>query len=92
MRRIVEVTSGDGLDKLLGKYVQLWCVNYIYAGKLVGVNQDDCVLSDPHIVYETGKMTDGGFKLAESCGVEELFIRLSAVESYSLAPQMVAGE
>lgn len=90
MKRIIETTEADGMEKLLGEYVQVWCVNYIYAGRLVGVNKEDCVLADPQIVYETGRLTDKQFKMAEPCGVSELFIRTAAIESYALAPQLVS--
>jgi hypothetical protein len=84
----VEVT-GDGLESLLGEMVQLWCLNYIYSGKLVGVNTNDVVLEDAVVVYETGKMTDKTFKFAEPVASKELFVRTAVIESYSLAPQLV---
>ena len=84
----VEV-QGDGLESLLGEMVQLWCLNYIYSGKLIGVNTNDVVLEDAVVVYETGKMTDKQFKFAEPVASKELFVRTAVIESYSLAPQMV---
>lgn len=91
MKRIVNVveSEGDGLESLLGERVQLWCLNYIYAGTLIGVNQHDVVLQDAVVVFETGKMTDKQFKFAEPCASKELFVRTSAIESYFLAPQLV---
>jgi len=53
MKMIVEEASGEGLESLLGEYVALWCMNYIYAGKLVGVNERDVKLTDAKVVYET---------------------------------------
>lgn len=91
MKRIVNVveTEGDGLQSLLGEFVQLWCLNYIYSGKLVGVNEHDVVLAEAVVVYETGKLTDKQFKFAEPVAADELFIRTAAIESYSRAPQLV---
>lgn len=91
MKRLVNVveSEGDGLESLLGEYVQLWCLNYIYSGKLVGVNTHDVCLTEAVVVYETGKMTDKQFKFAEPIAADELFVRTSAIESYSLAPQLV---
>ena len=63
-QKVIEV-KGDGLESLLGEHVQLWCLNYIYSGKLVGVNTNDVVLTEAVVVYETGKMTDKQFKFAE---------------------------
>ena len=86
MKRLVNVTEveGDGLVKLLGEQVQVWCLNYIYTGKLTGVNERDLCLEDASIVYETGKLTDKGFKDAQSVGVKEWFVRLDVVEAYAL--------
>jgi hypothetical protein len=91
MKRIVNIveTTKDGLEKLLGEYVQLWCLNYIYAGKLVGVNEHDVVLAEAGVVYETGKLTDKTFKFFEPVGAPEHFVRIGMIESYSLAPQLV---
>ena len=92
MKRLVNVVDveKDGLESLLGQYIQVWCLNYIYAGKLIGVNTHDVVLAEAVVVYETGKLGDKQFKLAESAGVEELFIRTSAIESYALALQLIS--
>jgi hypothetical protein len=43
MKKLVEEINGEGLDKLLGERVTLFCMNYIYTGKLSGVNST-CVL------------------------------------------------
>ena len=42
MKKLVNVTEveGEGLTKLMGERVTLFCMNYIYTGKLVGVNED----------------------------------------------------
>jgi len=79
----------DGIESLLGEMVQLWCINYIYSGKLIGVNTNDVVLENAVVVYETGKMTDKVFKFAEPVAAKEHFVRTATIESYSLAPQMV---
>jgi len=89
MKRIIESTEADGLESLLGEYVQLWCLNYIYAGKLVGVNHDDVCLQEAHVVYETGGLRDEKFKDSQPVATTELFIRTAAIESYCLAPTMV---
>ena len=91
MKRVMNVveTDVDGLEKLLGEYVQLWCLNYIYAGKLIGVNEKNVCLAESVVVYETGKMTEKGWKFAESTGLDELFVQVACIESYGLAPTMV---
>lgn len=86
MKRLVEDVSGDGLEKLLGKEVQLWCMNYIYSGKLVGVNEHDVCIANPHVVYETGELNDRKWKDAEPMGLDEFFVRTSAIEGYGPLP------
>ena len=48
MKKLVSVTEveGEGLTALLGQNVYLICLNYIYAGKLEGVNASCVLLSD----------------------------------------------
>jgi len=62
MRKIVEEVSGEGLEKLLGERVTLFCGNYIYTGKLIGVNTSCVLLQDAGVVYETGAFTDKKWK------------------------------
>lgn len=38
MRKIIEVEN-DGYEKLLGEQVLVFCMNYIYTGKLAGANE-----------------------------------------------------
>ena len=45
MKKLVEEVNGEGLEKLIGERVTLFCCRYIYTGKLIGVN-DTCVLLD----------------------------------------------
>ena len=92
MKRAVNTveTAVDGLDKLLGEYVELYCLNYIYSGKLVGVNEFDVCLAECCIVYETGKLDDhSGYKFSESFNQEERFVQKAHIESYGLAPKMI---
>lgn len=81
MRKIVEEVDGEGLHALLGKYVALWCINYIYSGKLIGVNDTDVLLGDAKVVYETGWLTDKEFYNAQSLP-GDWYVRVSAIESY----------
>lgn len=92
MKRIMNVveTENDGLEKLLGEYVELYCLNYIYCGLLIGVNENDVCLGECQIVYETGKLDDhSAYKFAESFNQEERFIQKAHIESYGLAPKLV---
>jgi len=85
VKKIVTVTEveGQGLDALLGSKVTLFCMNYIYAGKLVGVNTTDVLLEDAYVVYETGPFTSSSFKDAQRIS-GEWRIRTAAIESYGV--------
>lgn len=84
MKKLIEVTEvdGEGLDALLGENVMLFCLNYIYAGKLVGVNEKFVKLEDAKIVYETGPFNTSGYKDAQNLPTKEWYVQLSAIESY----------
>src|SRR3990167_7146697 len=67
VERVVESKSeiqdvADGLITLLDTNVMVMCASYIYAGKLVGVNETCIKLEDAGIVYETGPYTSKGYK------------------------------
>ena len=83
MKKLVIEESGDGLIGLLGERVTLFCLNYIYTGKLVGVN-DSCVrLDDAAIVYETGAFDNNAWKDAQKLP-KPVYVMLSAVESFTV--------
>ena len=81
MRKIVEEISGEGLEKLLGERVTLFCLNYIYTGKLMGVNASCVLLEDAAIVYETGELTDKKWKDAQTLP-EGWYVQINAIESF----------
>lgn len=83
MRKIVEEVSGDGLEKLLGERVTLFCLNYIYTGKLIGVNATCVLLESAAIVYETGELTDKKWKDAQSLP-NQWYVQLGAIESFGI--------
>ena len=79
--KVIEVEN-EGFVALLGKTVTLFCANYIYTGKLSGVN-DTCVfLTDAAIVYETGAFDEKGWKDAQKLPGGEWYVQLSAIESF----------
>lgn len=83
MRKLVEVTEvdGEGLSALMGENVALFCMNYIYAGKLIGVN-DTCVLLDSaFIVYETGELKASFYKDAQALP-DPWYVQVASIESF----------
>ncbi len=85
MKRIVEEVSGEGLVSLLGEQVVVWCECYIYTGLLSGVNDNDILLTDASVVYQTGELNKKGFEDSQPLGVDEWYVRISKIESYGKA-------
>jgi len=83
MEKIVEEISGEGLEKLLGERVTFFCANYIYTGKLIGVNDDCVLLSEAGIVYETGELTDKNWKDMQKLP-KDWYVMKQSIESFGL--------
>jgi len=83
MKKIIEEVSDEGLEKLLGERITIFALNYIYTGKLAGVNDSCVLLEDAAIVYETGVFTDKKWK-----DVQELpcdwYVSRQSIESFGL--------
>ena len=86
MKQVVTVTEveGEGLEALLNQNVLLFGMNYIYAGKLVGVNDKFVKLENAQIVYETGAFTTKGYTDAQNLPGDAWYVQTSAIESYGL--------
>jgi hypothetical protein len=80
----VEEIEGEGLEALLGENVLIFSMNYIYTGKLVGVNEKFIKLEDAKIVYETGPFTDKNYKDAQSLPTKDWYIQLTSIESFGI--------
>lgn len=74
--------ADEGFLSLLGKNVEIFCGNYIYAGKLVGVNTTCVKLANPHLVYETGAFLDKKYRDAQHMGREFHYIASTLIESF----------
>lgn len=85
LKKIVSVQEieGEGLTALLGERVTLFCLNYIYTGDLVGVNDTCVLLSDPSIVYETGAFDTASWKDAQKLP-NSLYVQTSAIEAFGV--------
>ena len=81
MRKIVEIDPKAGLESLLGERVLLLCLNYFYAGKLVGVNRTCVLLHDVSIVYETGEWGAPNWKDAQKVG-RPVYVRNGCIEAF----------
>ena len=83
MKKLIEEVENEGLIKLMGERVTFFCLNYIYTGKLTGVNDQFVQLTDAAIVYETGTLTDREWKDAQKLP-GPVYIMLATVESFSV--------
>jgi hypothetical protein len=83
MKKIVTVSEveGEGLLALLGKRITFFCMNYIYTGNLVGVNDSCVLLEDAAIVYETGPFTSKDWKDAQKLPFP-LYIQTASIEAF----------
>jgi hypothetical protein len=84
MKQLVSVVEveGEGLESFLEKEVLLFGLNYIYAGKLVGVNNTFVKLEGARLVYETGSFTTKGYSDAQSLPSGIWYVQTSAIESF----------
>ena len=72
------------MKNLIGKNVMLFCLNYIYAGKLIAVDDENVQLENASIVYETGELKNKSFKDAQPLP-NTWFIKTSCVESFGIS-------
>ena len=88
MKKLVQVTKveGEWLVGLTGQKVTLFCLNYIYTGTLVGVNETCVKLDDPAIVYETGPFNEKNWKDAQKLPYS-LYVMLATVESFGIVKE-----
>ena len=86
MKRLIEEVDGDGLEGLMGRRVTFFCLNYIYTGKLVGINADCVKLEDAAIVYETGPFDDPKWKDAQPLPNDH-YVMLRTVESFGIVKE-----
>ena len=82
LQTVVEDTQ-EGFLSLLGQNITLFCMNYIYTGKLVGVNENQLKLENAKVVYETGAFSEKAWKDAQPLP-NAAYIRFSAVEMYTV--------
>jgi len=85
MKKIVSVTevAREGLSKLMGERVTLFCMNYTYTGKLVGVNNTCVLLEDAAVVFETGDFSNGEWKDAQELP-HDWYVQTATIESFGL--------
>lgn len=83
MKVLVTEKEDEGLEAFMGQRITLFCMNYIYTGKLVGVNESCVKLSDAGVVYGTGSLTDKSWKDMQSLP-QDCYVATSAIESFGI--------
>jgi hypothetical protein len=83
MKKIITEVEGEGLTKLLGERVTLFCLSYFYNGILAGVNESCVLLREPKIIYETGDWKNKGWSDIQDMYIEELYVQVSAIEAFA---------
>ena len=85
MKKLVKVeeVESEGLIGLMGQNVTLFCLNYIYTGLLVGVNDNFVKLENPKIVYETGELMDKKWKDAQPLP-NDWYVKTACIESFGI--------
>jgi hypothetical protein len=80
--QVVEVEN-EGFMALFDEVITIFSLNYIYTGKLIGVNDTCVLLKNPSIVYETGAFTE------KECGdaqklPNQLYVQINCIESFGI--------
>ncbi len=84
MKKLVIEDEQKGLLALLGERITLYCVNYIYTGKLIGIN-DTCVkLEDAGIVYETGAVDKKDWEDYQKFPNKFWYVATNSIESFGV--------
>ena len=84
MKKLVEtVEVQGGFDELMGEVVTFFSLNYIYTGKLVGMNDTHIMLEDPSIVYETGSFDTESWKDAQKLP-DSIYLMKACIEAFGL--------
>ena len=80
--QIVEV-EGEGFMALMDDVITVFSLNYIYTGKLIGVNDTCILLDDPSIVYETGDFSSKDWKDSQKLP-NQLYLQMSCIEAFGV--------
>ena len=84
MKKLIQEVGRKGLEALLGEKVTLFCINYIYTGKLIGVSKTCVLLEDPAIVYSTGDFSTKSYSDVQSLCVKTFYVQSNAIESFGV--------
>lgn len=80
--QVVEVEN-EGFMALMDEVITIFSLNYIYTGRLIGVNDTCVLLDDPSIVYETGDFSSNSWKDAQKLP-NQIYVQINCIESFGL--------
>ncbi len=83
MKKLIIEDNKEGMIKLIGERVTLFCLNYIYTGKLIGVNDTCVLLEDAGIVYDTGNLDSKDWDDCQKLP-HDWYVQLGSVESFGI--------
>lgn len=82
MKKLIEQIDGEGFEALLGENVLVFAMNYLYDGKLIGVNDTCILIQNARIVYETGGFSAAEYKDAQALPTNLWYIQTASIESF----------
>ena len=87
MRRIVQ-SDANAFDQYLGQKVVIYACRFIYTGILEAVDNTTILLSDAHIVYDTGEHAKDkkSWGVVEKCWSNDWAVQIASIESFGLSP------
>lgn len=80
--QIIEVEN-EGFIALMDEVITIFSLNYIYTGKLIGVNDTCVLLEEPSIVYETGDFSEPKWGDAQKLP-NQLYVQMNCIESFGI--------
>ncbi len=85
MKKTVQVieVENEGFMALLDEVITIFCLNYIYTGKLIGISSTCVLLENPSIVYETGDFSAKGWKDVQKLP-NQIYIQTGCIESFGI--------
>lgn len=78
----------NAFDSYLGKKVVIYACRFIYTGILEAYDDTSILLSDTHIIYDTGPHEGGkkAWDTVEPCWSNDWHIQIASIESFGLSP------
>ncbi len=80
--QVVEVEN-EGFLALMDEVITIFSLNYIYTGKLIGVNDTCVLLDDPSIVYETGDFDNKRWSDAQRLP-NQIYVQVNCIEAFGI--------